>query len=495
MSTHELNQMISLGLYKSVNMAVQMTASPSPQLLISRAFALIDMKLYEDALHAVESVDMFGLSQELANDLIEIRLTAHLKMNNPQKCCTIIQSRDFSNRLLTPKLDLLVAQVHMLNNPLPNPDHPAIPHLLRVLQRYPLAFELIEKLIGIGAKIPEFILNSPNSCVKNYAHALQLAESGDYKDAVRCLNQILVTIPGCIPVLVKICQFAIADNNTQLFEDTIVLIPENNLEVIELRAVNLKQQQKKTQLNQVVLRALNTDPTSANAWIAFSHLLEANGDQQRALQATRKALILEPNSRSGFMRHGELRLQRNDVVKAHSAFTHVHTLNPAIDSFSAIVQCDCLLKNWEEAESFAAGAVKRFKPDTYAGNMAITLYGLAKRGTDPKKAAEILRRCLEKDSGNIEALSALIEMHVKDNEFDQAESLLMKHRNSKNIFFFNYKMAEIYSVKRDYQTAMDYAQQALQIEPNNERAKDLLEQLEGVLRDNDDTFEEDEVDL
>ncbi|EAX97084.1 hypothetical protein TVAG_086230 [Trichomonas vaginalis G3] len=195
------------------------------------------------------------------------------------------------------------------------------------------------------------------------------------------------------------------------------------------------------------------------------------------------------------MRHGELRLQRNDVVKAHSAFTHAHTLNAAIDSFSAIVQCDCLLKNWEEAESFAAAAVKKFKPDSYAGNMAITLYGLAKRGTDPKKANEILRRCLGKDSQNIEALSALIEMHVKENELDQAETLLQKHRTTKNLFFFNYKMAEIYSVKRDYQTAMDYAQKALQIEPNNERAMDLLEQLEGVLRDNDEEFEEDDIDL
>lgn len=42
---------------------------------------------------------------------------------------------------------------------------------------------------------------------------------------------------------------------------------------------------------------------------------------------------------------------------------------------------------------------------------------------------------------------------------------------------------------------MDYAQKALQIEPNNERAKDLLEQLEGVLRDNDEEFEEDDIDL
>lgn len=495
MSSNDLQQMISLGLYKSVSIACQMTPKPTPQQLISRAFALIEMKLYEEALHAVDTIQLFDLNQELANDLIEIRLTAHLRMNNPQKCCSIIQGRDFSNRLLTPKLDLLVAQVHILNNPTPRPDHPAIPHLLRVLQKYPLAFELIDKLVTIGSKLPDFILNSQNQNVKNYANALQTSMTGDYQGAIKYLNNILESIPGCIPVLVKICEFAFEDGNMTLFENYSVQIPSSNLDIIELRAVHYKQQHKKNELNQAVLRVLNIDPTSPSAWLAFSHLLELSGDQQRALQATRKALILDPNSRRGFMRHGELRLQRNDVAKAQTAFTHAHQLSARIDSFSALVHCNCLLKNWEEAESLAAAAVKMFQPGTRAGNVAITLYGLAKRGADSKKAMEILKRALEKDSTNTDALNAIVEILMKDNELDAAEELLKKHRNATNLFFFNYKMAEIYSVKRDYQTAMDYAQDALQIEPNNERARELLEQLEGVLRDNDETLEEDDLDL
>ena len=46
----QLSQMIALGLNKSVELVVSMTQKPQTQQLLSRAFALINMKRYNEAL-------------------------------------------------------------------------------------------------------------------------------------------------------------------------------------------------------------------------------------------------------------------------------------------------------------------------------------------------------------------------------------------------------------------------------------------------------------
>lgn len=491
----QLSQMIALGLNKSVELVVSMTPKPQTQQLLSRAFALINMKRYNEALKVTDTISLIQLPLEQANDLIEIRLTCYLNTNNPTKCCSIIQSKDFSNRLLTPKLDLLVARAYMLNDTKPRRDHPAIIHLMRVLEKFPYAIELVDKLISIGAQVPDIVTNLTNPNVRLYANALDKANNGDFRAAIDLLKQITVSIPACVPALVKICIYAVSCNDFDLFDSTASLLPPDELEIVDLRAARLKQLKQTKELQKLVCCALKADEKSANAWIAFSHLLELNCDNQRAIHAVKKALILDNNSRRGFMRHGELRLSQNDICKAQTSFTKAHLIHQGIDSFSALVHCHCCLKNWIEAEAIASAAIQKYPPDTEAGKQAITLYGLAKRGSDPKKAIEILKKSLEKQSDNIEALEALVDIYLKDNDFDTINALLEKYKTKSTLFYYNFKMAEVYSYKRDFTKAMDYVQQALQIQPDDERARELLEQLENVLRDNEDElFEEEDID-
>ena len=491
-SREQLAQMLELGLNKSVDMVVSLTQKPTDQQLISQAFALLHQNHYQQALKITDPIQILQLPRELANDLLEIRLTCYLKTNNAPQCCSIIQSKDFSNRILTPKLDLLVARAYMLNDTKPRHDHPAIIHLLRVLEKFPYAIELVDKLISVGAQVPDFIMSITNPNVKLYAQALDRSNKGDYRGAIQILQKITEQIPNCVPALVKICVCAVACNDFDIFDSTISLLPQDDLEIVDLRAARLKQQKKIKELQNLVLCALKTDEKSANAWIAFSHLLELNNDNQRAIHAVKKALILDNNSRRGFMRHGELRLAQNDVCKAQTSFAKAHLIYQGIDSFSALVHCNCCLKRWVEAEAIAAAAVQKFSPETEAGKIAITLYGLAKRDSDLKKAIEILKRSIEKKNDNIDAFDALIEIYLKDSDYDTIEALLNKYKTKNTLFYVNYKMAEVYTYKRDYTKAMEFVQQALQVEPNNDRAHELLEQLENVLRDNDEELLEEE---
>jgi tetratricopeptide (TPR) repeat protein len=277
-----------------------------------------------------------------------------------------------------------------------------------------------------------------------------------------------------------------------LFDSTAALIPPDDLEIVDLRAARLKELKKSEELNQLALLALNSDETSANAWLAFSHLLEFNNDHQRALQTTRKALLLDRNSRRGFMRHGELRMQRNDHRKAVTAFVKAHQLQEGIDSFTAIVQCYSQLEDWQQAESYAARAVIAYPFDGEHGGFSLTLMGLALRGRDLNRAIRVLRKAIEKGGNSVEAIAALIEIRMKENDLDGAEAILREFQEQAGEFYFFLRMGEICGLRRDFQKALEFVSNAARLRPADENARSMLEQIESMIRDRDSDFEGEE---
>ncbi|KAH0786012.1 TPR Domain containing protein [Histomonas meleagridis] len=274
------------------------------------------------------------------------------------------------------------------------------------------------------------------------------------------------------------------------------LIPENDLEIVDLRASRLKTLRKTSELNHLVLNALNANENNSNAWIAFSYLLELNGDEQRALQASRKAILLDNRSRNGYMRHGELRMQRNDYRKALVTFIKAHQIHEEVDSFSAIVRCCCLLEDWKTAEAFASKALIMFPSESENGSVSLALMGTALRKRSPIAAEGFLKKALEKDIENVDALNELVNMKIREDDFENAEKILFDYRkNRSKDFFYWMKMAEIYGMKKEFVTALEYINKALQIEPNNQNAKEMLSQIEALIRENDDSLFDSEEDF
>jgi len=494
MNNEQFYQLIKLGLFKSVETVAQLTPKPTHQMNLARGFALIEQKRYSEALKVIEGIPHGILAPDDFNRLLEIKLECNINLNVPFKNLAIINSKDISGKQFNPKIDLLIAQTLVLSDPKPNPEHPAIKYFLKLLKLYPSAIELAEKLISIGASTTDILSQISNPIVKQYINSFVLTKNGNFRESISILEGILEQVPNSIPVLSRICVNAVQCSDMLTFDACSSRIPYDELDIIDLRAARLKQLRKTDELSNLVVAALNNNENSANAWLAFSHLLELNGDPQRALQTTRKALLLDRNSRRGYMRHGELRLQRNDIRKAHSAFIKAHAIHPGLDSYTSLVQCDYLLKDWDSAESIALTALNAYPQNGESGSYSIMLMGIAKKITQPKVAFDLFKKALEKSPENTDALSEIIDMRFKENDLDGAVSLLNQYKNDKCLLYYNIKMGEILAQKHEYNSALEYLEKALQIDNHSERARELHEQIEEMLRSVDmPEYEEDGI--
>lgn len=488
----QFSPLMKLGLYRSVDILASFVPHPTTRVLITRAKALTDLRKYHSATKVLDTIDRNSRTEEEMNEILELRFTCYLNMQNASsKCASLLPY--LVNRVLTPKLHVLAAQAYIMQEESHSPNHPAIHHLMEVLKLYPMAIELVESLLFVGAPIQEVLALIPQGFAKLYIQSLQYTANSEFKKAIECFSEgVSNIIPMPVCILNQICINAVHSNQMELFDSTAALIPDDELDIIDLRAARLKQLRKGDELNQLALFALNSDENNANAWLAFSHLLEFNGDHQRALQTTRKALLLDRASRRGFMRHGELRMQRNDTKKALTAFTKAHQIHEGIDSYTEIVKCYCLLEEWQMAEAFAAKALLVFPPDSEHGAYSLTLMGLALRTREPQKAVEFLKKALKKMPDHNEALNALIDMRIKEDDLDGAEAILREYREQSQDFFFWIKLGEIYGYKREFPKALEYVSTASRLDPGNERARDMLEQLETMIRENDSDFETEE---
>jgi two-component SAPR family response regulator len=123
----------------------------------------------------------------------------------------------------------------------------------------------------------------------------------------------------------------------------------------------------------------------------------------------------------------------------------------------------------------------------------MTMMGLALRGRDIARAIRLLRRALEKGGrGDRDALAALVEMRMKENDLDGTEGLLKQYRKAAGDFNFLMKMAEISKKRRDFPGGIEYARNAAYLDPSSEEARKLLEQLESMIRDTESETEDEE---
>ncbi|OHT02496.1 TPR Domain containing protein [Tritrichomonas foetus] len=491
----QLTPLMKLGLFRSVDMLSSFVPHPSTRVLITRARALTELRKYHTAVKILDTIDRNARTEEEMNEIIELRFTCYLNMSNAASKCAALLPH-LVNRVLTPKLHVLAAKAYILQDASHSPNHPAIHHLMEVLKIYPMAIELVEDLLFVGAPINDIMALIPPGMAKVYIQSLQYSANSEFKKAIECFTENLtnnISLPIC--VLNQICLNAWESNQMTLFDSTASLIPNDELDIVDLRAARFKTLRKIDELNQLVSYALNSDENNANAWLAFSHLLEFSGDHQRALQSTRKALLLDRNSRRGFMRHGELRIRRTDYKKALTAFTKAHQIHEGIDSFRELVLCHCQLEEFSTAESFAIKALHLYPYESEHGTVSLTLLGIALRNRDPQRAVEILKKALEKAPDYADALTALIDMKLKDEDFDGAERILREFREQQQDFYYFMKLGEIYGYKREFTKAIEYVNTASRIDPANERARELLDQLESMIRENDSDFETEEEGL
>ena len=449
--------------------------------LLTKAKAFIQLGYYHSALETLDKIFQNSLSEDEWIEFLELKFTCCLNIRGGvEKCSSLFKYTE--NRKLSLKLHILVADAYILMDSTHSENHPAIPHLTEVLKIHPEAIELVEKLIAIGGSIDSIVNRIPEGSVKEYLKSIELSSKSEYIQS----NQFLLkssdesTDKKSIPFLINICKNAIHLNDFNLFDRVASMIPLSELEIIDLRAARLFEQKNIEELRELVLYGLNINENNANSWIAFSYFLELNHEDQRALHAVRKALLIDPNSRKANMRQGEMRLQRNDFKKALNSFKKAHIIKEDIDSYRAIIKCYGLLGDWKTAELYAAHSLIIYPEGSPNESYSLEFMGYTIKEKDKSKAIEFLKSSLEKSSNNLNALSILLDIFTEANDFESAEKCLIKYKGKQKDFYYWIKTAEIYGMKNDIKKAMECVSEALLLNPDDNRAQDMLYQLQRI---------------
>lgn len=477
----QINSLFNLGLFKSVTILSSLNKSGTVNSLMAKAKAHIQLKNYHLALETLEILFQNTLTEDEFIEYLELKFTCFLNSHNGAEKCSAL-FKYIENRKLSLKLHILVANAYILVDSTHSPNHPAIPHLLEVLKVYPFAIELVEKLISIGGSIDSIIEELPPGNEKEYLQSLDLFLKNECVQS----NQIILSSTNVsaenksIPFLITVCKNAVYLNDFDLFDRIAAMIPLNELEIIDLRAARLFDLKKIDELRELVLYGLNINENNANSWIAFSYYLELNHEDQRALHAMRKALLIEPNSRKANMRQGEMRFQRNDYKKALNSFKKAHAVREDIDSYRAIIKCYGLLDDWKTAELYAAHSLLIFPEGSKNETYSLEFMGYAIKEKDKSKAIDFLSLSLEKSPDNLNALSTLLDIFTESNDFESAEKYLTKYKGEQKDFYFWIKSAEIAGMKNNIKRAIECVSEALILKPDDSRALDILYHLQRV---------------
>lgn len=500
----ELSKMNKIGLYESVDTVVLLRKTDDISLLYERAFALHKLNRFTESAKLLEEIMLNEVSVNILYDILELLLLNYFRAEDEGKYKKIIMEieklGDIPLRLL-----LIICNVYEQLELSIEDREKVIKHYMRILEQCPFAIQLVEKALNLGADPKEILAKIPEKHVKEFAGALISSFKGLVaRSNAICLN-MLAELPLILPVLRLLCLNAFKIHDYVTFDRYIEDIPIHDLTVVDIRAKRLKLLKNNKQLLRLVLTALNTNENDSNSWVAFSHYLDCNDDHTRALQASRKALILDKRNRRAYIHYGDLRFLRKEYKKAITAYHKAHRIQRGIDTFSAIIRSHCELGNWEDAHVYAVSAVNKYPKETELGLEAFTLLGLSKKGTDKQKAIEIFRLVLSKAPRNRMALEALVNIEIEEKRYDEAEKLLDQYVQDKDktssqftqdidLFFYNYKMGHVLFCKKDFKRAFEYAQKASQILPGDEKVASIIDQLEGFLRD-DYTCDEEEDDI
>ena len=237
MEAGALAALMKLGMYRSVDTLTSLNPSATVPDLIERARCLVRQKRFNDALRVLDSIPEASRKEDETNAIIEMKFKCYFanQATCATKCAALLPLLE--GRQLTPKIHIYMAEAYLLQDSTHYKNHPAIPHLVEVLAKYPYAVEIAEKLINIGGSVDELLAQMAPGPVRTYLEAMKLSAIGEFTQANELLNAILKQIePHPVCVLNKICLNAWHAGQMDLFDNMARMIPMGDLAIVDIRA-------------------------------------------------------------------------------------------------------------------------------------------------------------------------------------------------------------------------------------------------------------------
>jgi tetratricopeptide (TPR) repeat protein len=227
-------------------------------------------------------------------------------------------------------------------------------------------------------------------------------------------------------------------------------------------------------VTQTAEQIIAAQPDSADGYLLRA-VAEINRQKYSdAEEDLHKAIPLAPQSAAPYIQLGNIRLRQKQYAEAEKSYQEALDKDPSSsDGLSGLMNTDFAQKQFDKAIAAANAQIAKSPNNSNFYDLLGTAFFNGKK--DLKAAEAALRKAVDLDKTNSDALVKLGKVQIAEDSADQALATYQQSikDNPREITFY-VLAGELYEAKSDWSNAKSMYQQALNIQPDNPLASNNL---------------------
>ena len=227
-------------------------------------------------------------------------------------------------------------------------------------------------------------------------------------------------------------------------------------------------------LEQASNQIINLKPASPDGY-ALHSLAEMNRKQFAAAERdVNKAIEVDPQSQVGYVQRGNLKFLQKQYEDAARAYQQALDRDPnSTDALRGLMNTYLAQNQMERAVAIANAQIVKSPANSSFYDLLGTV--LLRNKKDLNAAEPALRKSVELDKSNIDALLKLAQVQAAKGNFDQAIATCQQAvKDNSNLWEGYLLLGQLYESTRDWNKAQEAYQKVLEFKPNDPVASNNL---------------------
>eukprot|EP00041_Stephanoeca_diplocostata_P013167 m.227595 g.227595 ORF g.227595 m.227595 type:complete len:556 (-) comp19249_c0_seq1:203-1870(-) len=467
------------------------------QIVLSSAKALLAnhehrraRQFYLEALKARAKIDSSDID---ITSTAEIRFQiykCHIGVGEERDALTVLSAIPVSQRTI--EMTMAIGKLYSKFNVRTK----AVECFKQVLQACPLALNVVLELVQLGEDMePHFDMNlglarDQIQWLKTWARGHRAASKKNYSDAVNEFVAIKEKTPGSISaavsphVLMHLADWQWKQGHlpgSRVAFEQARRADMLNMDKMDIYAHVLVAQGREADLNVLCAELMGTDNRRVEAWLALARyyqlLCENSLDEHQAMRHAKQGLVFVDKAATLNKSHAEVHMVKGTLLlaldsprEASAHFREAYSTSRDFSPYQGLVSCYIAESRLTEALAVAKDAQQHMPLNP----RALTLLGvvLKRYANGSSKARRLFDRALVLRSDCMDAVFALFDLELDEENFDAAIKLLQPHLNHSRVDYVHRRLGDAHLLNQNVDMALKHYHLALSVNPEYEPAKE-----------------------
>ncbi|KAJ1950675.1 Anaphase promoting complex subunit 7 [Linderina pennispora] len=319
--------------------------------------------------------------------------------------------------------------------------------------------------------------------VKSLTVANSLVARLAYAEAIKEFQKMLRRHRDSAPLLAQqaTCHYMLNDvrKARALYEKALLVDPSLMLEMGTYSDLLQSCDQDAYSVYRLGTELLKTDETRPEGWVAMARYLMMAGQMQEALAIVWKAQTLAPDSADAFYAEGAIQMASECPEEAAEAYLKAHSLKRSALTYRGIMDAYLQCGRYKDAFVIAKEAAELMP--SHAGTLAMIGRVLSHSPESYDRAVALLKSALQIDRRCADAVEALASLYGSTGQHSEAIAMMEKFlpENESDALYTVY--ADILTLANELPRAAENYAVALDMNPNNERARTGLDRVDRLM--------------